>query len=596
MEMHPIDIGIILAYVVGVIIIGVLLSRRAGADLGAYFLGGNKVPWYVLGTSNASTMFDITGTMWLVYVIFVYGLKGAYLPWLWPTFNQVFLMVYLSVWIRRSGVLTGGEWMGTRFGKESGGELARIAVVIFAIVSVIGFLSYTFKGIGKFAAVFFPWDLTPDTYAIIVMSITTIYVILGGMYSVVITDIFQFIMMTVVSVAIGYIAMTRTTTAEVAEKIPSGWMDLSFGWELQLDWSNLIPSVNDKIAADGYSFFTIVMMMMLFKGFLVSLAGPTPSFDLQRVLATRRPKESALMSAIVPVCLFPRWLMITGFTVLALVFFSDDLNSMGADIDFEMILPYVLNNFIPVGVTGLVIAGLLASFMSTFDSTVNAGASYLVVDIYKRYIKPDAPQKTYVFMSYVCSVLIVIVGFIFGLAADSIDSMMQWLVSGLWGGYTAPNLLKWHWWRFNGYGYFWGMIVGILASLLVPIALPEVSPLNGFPIILAISTLASIGASLLTKPESDDILKSFYSQVRPWGMWEPVCGKVLQENPEFKRNTGFKQDMVNIIVGIIWQLMLVLIPIYIVLKEGGSMMMGILVLAVTSFILKKNWYEKLEDY
>ena len=417
MEMHPIDIGIMLAYVVAVVVIGVVLSRRASEDLGSYFLGGNKVPWYILGTSNASSMFDITGTMWLVYILFVYGLKGAFLPWLWPTFNQVFLMIYLAVWIRRSGVLTGGEWMGTRFGDKSGGELARVSVVIFAIISVIGFLSYAFKGIGKFAVVFFPWDLSPDTYAIIIMSITTFYVILGGMYSVVITDLIQFALLTIVSIFIGYIAITKIGAADIAAVVPPGWSDLSFGWNLGLDWANQIPSVNDKIAADGYSLFTIVIMMMLFKGFLVSLAGPSPNYDLQRILATRKPKESAMMSAIVSVCLFPRWIMIAGFTTLALVFFSEDLQAMGGDIDFEMILPYVINNFIPVGIMGLLLAGLLAGFMSTFDSTVNAGASYLVVDIYKRYINPSGTEKKYITMSYACSIIVVVVGFVFGLMA-----------------------------------------------------------------------------------------------------------------------------------------------------------------------------------
>ncbi|MCP4708733.1 MAG: Na+:solute symporter, partial [Planctomycetes bacterium] len=554
MQLHFVDMSIILLYVVAVVVIGVILSKRAGQDISSYFLGGHRVPWYVLGVSNASSMFDITGTMWLVYILFVYGLKGAFLPWLWPTFNQIFLMIYLAVWIRRSGVLTGGEWMSTRFSSKIGGELARISVTIFAIISVIGFLSYAFQGIGKFAAVFFPWDWTPNTYAIIIMSITTIYVILGGMYSVVVTDLIQFTLLTIVSIAIGIIAMTKIGAADIAAVIPEGWTNILFGWQLNLDWSKQIPSVMDKIADDGYSLFTIVFMMMLFKGFLVSIAGPAPNYDLQRVLATRRPKESAFMSGIVSICLFPRWIMIAGITVLGLVFFSPDLIGMGADIDFEMILPYVVKNFIPVGLMGLLLAGLLAGFMSTFDSTVNAGAAYLVVDIYKRYIKPAASEKNLVVLSYICSFLVVIVGLIFGFLTESINTVMMWIVSGLWGGYTAPNVLKWHWWRLNGHGYFWGMIGGMGAALALPLILPEMSDLNRFPIILVISTLASIIASLMTKPEDDEILKSFYKQVRPWGLWKPVHDMLLQENPDFKPNTAFGRDILNVVIGIVWQM------------------------------------------
>ena len=153
MNLHPIDLVIIGLYLIVVVVIGFLVSRRAGQDMDSYFLGGKSMPWWLLGIANASSMFDITGTMWLVYILFVYGMKGVWLPWLWPTFNQVFLMIYLAVWIRRSNVLTGAEWITTRFGPGRGGELSRISVVIFALASVIGFLGYAFQGIGKFTAV-----------------------------------------------------------------------------------------------------------------------------------------------------------------------------------------------------------------------------------------------------------------------------------------------------------------------------------------------------------------------------------------------------------------------------------------------------------
>lgn len=593
--MHPIDIGIIVVYLIFMILIGFLVSRRAGKDMDSYFLGGKTLPWYVLGVANASSMFDITGTMWLVYVLFVYGLKGCWLPWLWPTFNQVFLMIYLAVWIRRSNVLTGAEWITTRFGSGIGGELSRISVVIFALVSVVGFLGYDFQGIGKFAAVFFPWDVSPHVYAIVFMGITTIYVIVGGMYSVVLTDLVQFTIMTIASVFIGVIAFQKIAPSALAAVIPDGWSNLFFGWKLNLDWSSLIPSVNDKIAKDGWSLFTIVMMMMLFKGILVSMAGPAPNYDMQRVLATRRPKESAFMSGIVSICLFPRWIMITGITVLALVFYSENLKAMGSAIDFEMILPYVINNFIPIGLMGLLLAGLLAAFMSTFDATVNAGASYIVNDIYKRYVNPKGTDKQYVTASYLASIFIVIIGIIAGMMAESINTVMQWIVSGLWGGYTAPNILKWYWWRFNGHGYFWGMITGIAAALVFPMLFPTLSALNSFPFILLLSTAAAIIASLSTAPEPDEILKKFYSTVRPWGFWQPIYEKVFQENPNFKKNKAFKRDMVNIVVGIIWQITLVVIPVYAIIKDFKSLWISIFILIITSIFLKKNWINKLEE-
>ena len=159
MHLHAIDIAIILAYLGTSVFVGWWVSRRASRDLKSYFLGGNVMPWYVLGVSDASGMFDIAGTMWLVYIMFVYGLKSVFIPWLWPVFNQIFLAAYLSRWLRRSGAMTGAEWIKTRFGTGRGAELSHLIVVVFALVSVVAFLSYAFKGIGKFATDFLPWHL-----------------------------------------------------------------------------------------------------------------------------------------------------------------------------------------------------------------------------------------------------------------------------------------------------------------------------------------------------------------------------------------------------------------------------------------------------
>ena len=593
MTLHFIDSSIVILYLVAVILMGLWLRKRAGAGMDAYFLGGRSIPWYVLGISNASSMFDIAGTMWLVSMLFIYGLKGTWLPWLWPTFNQIFLMIYLAVWIRRSGVVTGGEWIGTRFGKGRGAELSRIAVVAFALISVISFLIYAYQGVGRFAAAFLPWDWTPDTYAMILMGITTFYVILGGMFSVVITDVFQFFMLALASIFIAIIAMSNVAPEALNAVIPEGWRQLFFGYRLDLDWSALIPSVTDKIRTDGYNLFSIVWMMMLFKGLLTSMAGTAPNYDMQRVLATRSPKESAMMSGMVSVALIPRWLMIGGITVLGLVFFSGELRSMQGGVDFEMLMPSVIREYFPIGITGLVIAGLLAAYMSTFDSTVNAGAAYLVNDIYKRYINPDASDSRIVWMSYGASILIVVVGIVMGTQAESIHSAMGWIVTGLWGGFTIPNVLKWHWWRFNGYGYFWGMVSGIVTAMVLAQIVPDSDYLFYFPVTMGVGALGSILGSLLTKPDEMGDLKAFYRSVRPWGFWGPVAVAVLEEDPQFKTGASAVRDLSNVFVGIVWQMTLVVAPVYLIIRQWYAMTLALILAVVTSYWLKKHWYDKL---
>ena len=594
MSIHPIDITILVLYLIAVVSIGIYLTTRASQNLDTYFLAGRSVPWYILGVSNSSSMFDITGTMWLVLMFLVYGVKGAWIPWIWPTFNQIFLMVYLSIWIRRSNVLTGSEWITTRFGNGKGSELSRISVLVFAMVSVIGFLAYAFQGIGKFASVFFPFDISPELYAITFMGITTIYVVLGGMYSVVFTDLIQFTLLTIVSFVIGFIAFTRVTPEALHAVIPNGWLDLAFTWELDLDWNDLIPAANNQIMADGWNLFTIFFMMMIFKGILISLAGPTPGYDMQRILAAKTPREAGLMSAIVSVCQIPRWFMIVGITTLALVYFSNDLVAMGDNVDFELVLPWVISEFLPVGLVGFVLAGMLAAFMSTFDSTVNAGAAYLVNDVYKRYFNPNAPTGLYIKASYIASFLIVGVGIAFGFMSESVNSVTQWIVSGLFGGYTAPNILKWHWWRFNGFGYFYGMIAGVLAALIMPMALPELSPLNAFPFILILSGIAGIGGSLMTAPDDDKTLQEFYKNVRPWGFWKPILNKIQSSDANVRKNDKFYRDMFNIFIGMVWQINMVLVPIYLLVYEYTAFSVSLILTIGTTLILKKNWYDKLD--
>lgn len=607
MSLHPVDIGIIIGYILLTVIVGYFISKRASQNLDSYFLGGKTIPWYILGLSNASGMFDITGTMWMVSLGFIYGVKSVLIPWLWPVWNQIFLMIFLAVWLRRSNVMTGAEWLKTRFGKGRGAELSHIVVVIFAIIAVVGFIAYGFEGIGKFATLFLPWDLSTSIfgfeipsakgYAAIIMALTTIYVVKGGMYSVVMTELIQFIVMTVACIIVGIIAINMVTPEQIQAVVPEGWESLLFGWNLDLDWSNTLPAVNEKIASDGYSLFGTLMMMMIFKGLLVSIAGPVPSYDMQRIMATETPKDAAKMSGIVSLALFiPRYLMIMGLAAIGLVYLSPQFAGASEAIDFELVLPFALQNFIPVGLKGLLLAGLISAFMSTFAANVNAGPAYIVNDIIKKYFRPNATDKQLVMMSYIASFSVVVVGMTAGLFVQSIDSILKWIVAALFGGYTAANLLKWVWWRFNGFGYFYGMLAGMLAAVTVPFIFSDLSEIMAFPIIFFFSFAVSIISSLMTAPEDDETLMKFYITIRPWGFWKPIADKCKAINPNFKENKGFGSDMLNCAVGAIWQLMLHLIPVYLIIGDYSGMTGAILVMILTMGWLKYKWYDKMEDY
>ena len=601
------DVGIVIAYIIGVLLLGFYLSKRASKNLESYFLGGNQLPWYYLGLSNASGMFDISGTMWTVGILFVYGLKSAWLPWLWPVWNQVFVFVYLAIWMRRSNVMTGAEWITFRVGDGKGAKLSHIIIVIFAVISVLGFIAYFFEGIGKYCTSILPWDLAFDifgyqvssakSYALIVCGLTSLYTVKGGMHSVVATEVMQFVIMTIACIGVGIIAYNMVDAGQIDEIVPEGWKDLGFGWNLNLDWSNAaFPQVNSKIANDGFDLFGLLFVLMVLKGIFASIAGPVPSYDMQRILATKSPSEAAKMSFLTICVLYiPRYFMIVGFTVLSLVHLGPELLSMRENIDFEQVLPMAINKFLPVGLKGLMLAGFLAAFMGTFAAFVNAAPAYLVNDIYKKYINPGAPDKRLVNLSILSSLVMVMVGIVFGLNAGSLNELILWLSSALYGGYVAANVLKWIWWRFSGNGYFWGMLFGLIASTVKLFFFPEYVDIFVFPIIFLISFIGCIIGTYVEPLPNREKVKQFYKQTKPWGIWGPIKREVMEEDPSFVPNQDFKRDSFNILVGIVWQMAQVVIPIYFMLRENTEMVIWSAILILTSYLLKKFWWDNLKN-
>jgi len=620
--MNIIDVSIILIYIVLSVGIGIWISRKASKGLDDYFLGGKSIKWYFLGLSNGSGMFDVSGTSWMIGVLFLYGVKSFMFMWLWPIWNQIFVMMFLAVWIRRSKVMTGSEWILTRFGSDKAGKASHIIVAIFAIISTIGFIAYFFVGIGKFVTIILPWDLTvhmnggvlltsEQAYALLIIFLTTIYTVKGGMFSVVATEVVQYIIMIVAGVLIAGYAFINYTDIQINSVITTEWKNVFFGWEFETQWSDKFETFNRLIDTEGYKMFGAFIGMTLFKGFFASVAGPTPSYDLQRVLSTKSVKEAAYMSGFTNLILFiPRYLLITGIVVIALVNLAPELNAnvnlTGADL--ELLMPKVVNLYIPVGIKGILLAGLLAAFMSGFSAFVNAGPAYIVNDIYKKYFKPVASNQHYIKVSQISSFLVVGLGVFMGFFADSINSLTLWITSALYGGYVAANFLKWIWWRFNGWGYFWGMVGGLIAASLQFVLdqnkgnlaagtflhdLSQVPSIYLFPLIFGMSILGCLLGTYLSKPTDMEVLKSFYSNVRPWGFWGPVYKQLKAEDQSFQKNNDFYLDMMNCVIGIVWQSSMILLPIYFIIRDYPKAAVALVVFLVTTTVLKFTWLDRV---
>jgi len=309
----------------------------------------------------------------------------------------------------------------------------------------------------------------------------------------------------------------------------------------------------------------------------------------------------------------PRYLLIGGIVVLALVYIAPEIAGYSnvSMNDLEVILPKVINNHVPVGIKGLLLAGLLAAFMSTFSAFVNSGPAYIVNDIYKKYFKPVATAKHYIKASHIASFAIVILGVIMGFFADSINSITLWITSALYGGYVAANFLKWIWWRFNGWGYFWGMTAGLFIATLQFLLdqnkanfeigtwlydLAQIPAIYLFPVIFIVSLLGSFLGTLLTPATPMETLKKFYATVRPWGWWTPVYNALKSEDISFTKNTNFVSDMLNCVIGVVWQSSMILLPIYFMIRDYPKALIALAVFVITSVILKFTWLDKVKKY
>jgi solute:Na+ symporter, SSS family len=607
MKLTWLDISIVIAYLSAMVIIGWTLRKKARQNKESYLMGSKSLPWYLLGLSDASDMFDISGTMWMVALCFIYGMKSIWIPWLWPVFNQVFLMMYLSKWLRRSNATTGAEWLATRFGKDRKVNASHISVVIFALLGCFGFLAYGFVGLGKFMEIFIPWssvqpyipfhvsaEYVPHIYGIVFTLFATFYSVIGGMHSIVIGDLIKYIILSVACIAVGIIAVIHLHGHPL--NVPAGWHNPFFGKQLGLDWKNIITDANKKIAEDGFSPFGFFFMMMLFKGVFASLAGPAPNYDMQKILSTRSPMEASKMTGFVSIVLLPiRYTLIIGLTVLALLNYNQLNLSSPTGTDFEKILPAAIIQFIPMGIMGLLFTGLLGAFMSTFSGTLNAAQAYVVNDIYIKYINPKATNRQIIKRNYTVGIMVVLLSILLGFFVKNVNSVLQWIVGALYGGYIAANMFKWYWWRFNANGFFWGMAAGITAALVFPYIFKDQLPLYNWPLLFGISVAGCIAGTFTAKPTDIETLKKFYLQVRPWGFWKPIQLLVQKDYPEFQPNRRFGLDMFNVAIGIIAQCCLTILPMYLVLWMKIPFFLTIAILVVIIIILKKTWWSRLEN-
>ncbi len=594
--MTVIDYVIVIVYLVAMIGIGVYFQRKASSGIDSYFLGDRGLPWWALGASGMSSNLDVSGTMINSAFIFALGAVGFFIEIRGGvTLIMAFLMIFQGKWNRRALVMTLAEWMHFRFGKDRQGDVARLIAAFSIIIVTIAMITYFAIGSGKFIGEFLGipsfWGLSSEFWAATLMIVLAmIYTVASGLYGVVWTDVFQGILIFGTVLFICGLAFFQFNLPEVFNvSVPirgGGFMTVETTREA---WTSMIPSWKLNLPAEStYSIYNLFGIAILFYLIKVTIegSGGTSQYMIQRFFASRSDRESGLLSLFWTFLLAFRWPFIAAIALMGVV--------LGTVQDPETVLPVVINQLVPMGVKGLLIAGLMAAAMSTFDSTVNAGAAYWVKDIYQTYINPQASQKQLLVHSRVSSVIIVLLGLLFTLAIRNINEIWGWITSSLGAGLLIPTLARWYWWRMNGYGFAAGTVAGMVAAVLQRLFLPHVPEYVAFSIATISSLIGMVIGTYVSRPTDENVLLEFYKRTRPFGMWRPVRDKMKSTTLE-KIDRENRRDILSTFFAVPWQLVLFLTGMAVIFKRWDEFFWLLIVLVLLSVGLYFNWFRHLSE-
>lgn len=539
--MSPLDFGIVGAYLVSLLVCGALLARKAGQGAESYFLGDREMPWWALGASGMASNLDAAGTMTIVTMLYLYGVHGFFIEMRGGVVLPIAVfMAFMGKWHQRSQVITTAEWMKLRFGEGIGGRAARAVAALTYLVITVGMVVFFLAAAGKFLTVFLPFS--PTACSIGMAAIALAYTLLSGLYGVVWTDVFQGFLILGAAV---YIAARAAMLVDPA--LIEAWEGARF--------NTLLPRSGAEGPA-GYELFLAFLLAWAAKGLLEGLGGSGGSaYMAQRYYAARSPQECQKIGMLWTVLFATRWPMALGVAVMGAHL------GIGGE-DPESLLPQVLaSEFFPSGMRGIVVAALLAASMSTFDSTINAGASYVVRDLYLPW-RPQATQRQQVFAGYAASAGIVALGLALAFfAGDSVVNIWVLIVIQLFPAFLMPFALRWFWGRFNGEGFSLGVAFGFAGSLAVA-TLDALAGWNEAQALLGIASFSLVGCLLgtyLFPAVEPMVLERFYKRIRPNGLW-PRAWK--QPNRAELRGNWLRLGS-----GIVWQVTTFMLPMFALLQQ-----------------------------
>lgn len=590
-QLATVDIIIVVGFLVLVTIIGAVTSKIASQGLEDYFLGGKKIPWWVLGISTATSNFDMAGTMIIVAMVFSLGYRGFLVEIRGGVgLSLAFLMVFLGKWLRRSRVMTSAEWMKLRFGTDRQGRAAHVLSAIANVALSLGMIIYFSKGAGKFLTHFIP--LSEVSCTTIMVTVGLFYTLMSGLYGVVFTDVVQMILLTFTAIFISFHAFN--IAPEVV--LPNGFLELDL--EAPKAMGASLVAKDSATWKPIFDFFGISVIFWFMRTMLEGMGGVGGYTD-QRFFAARTEREASLLTLESIVLSIFRWTMVAGLVVMGYHLVQKG-GAYGQVIqnDPEQLLPIVLGELLPAGVKGLVIAGLVAAAMSTFDSTLNAGASYVVKDIYESYVNPEATPKQLMRVSRIATIGLCVAGVAFAAVVPNINEIWGLITMGIGAGLFVPLFLRWYWPRFNGYGFAYGTGAGMLAGLVFNKGM-ELPLHQAFPATIIVALVVCVVATFLTPPTDDDRLTEFYVQINPWGFWTKYAERaqaqgLIADKTRLQRLVEKLNDALSLFLAVPFQLSVLIAGMAFIFHDWRKFAFFATITVVCGVGLRFFWFKNLK--
>jgi len=523
-HLHPADWLVIAVYLVLTVALGLAFARRASRSSSEYFLAGRTLPWWVLGTSMVATTFAADTPLAVTGFVRNDGIWFNWFGWHYVLSQTLAVFLFSRFW-RRAEVMTDNELIEMRYAGRPAAVLRGFKAGYFAILYNFIVLGWVLKGMATIAETVMG---IPQEWAVIGgASLALAYALLAGFWGVVVTDVAQFVLAMVGSITLAVTAVHRIGgMGELKARLAASPL-------ASPDTLALVPGGDLGLESNFFKFLVFVTLM-----WWASHNADGGGYLIQRMAAARdeRHARGATLWYVVAVNAVRYWpWIVAALASMVLV------PVLPAGLGQEAAYPALMAKVLGPGLLGLMLASFLAAFMSTVDTHLNWGASYLINDIYRRFLRPDAGEKETVLVAKFCVAVMMGLAVMIAFFLTSIGK--AWLFVWAMGAGIGPVLiLRWFWWRINA----WSEIVALATSVVVavgfevaaavqagsdyrlfatPLVVADVVLQNHHKalILIPLTVLAWLAATLLTRPEPPATLAAFYRQVRPGGAWGPVA-------------------------------------------------------------------------